>query len=122
MKFHTAKLIGLLAIASGAHAQDSIVGTYNASYSTKGIQATLVSVSIVISSVEDGVVKGTGIRRDRACAGEYPLQGTLKGDQLRLRATAKGGPTGDCSFGFAGTVQGNALVGKYGPLELEFRK
>jgi len=112
----------VLSITTGAGAQDSIVGKYNSSYTTKGINALTFSVGIAISSVEGGVVKGTGYRYDRACRGEYPLEGTLKGDQIRLRAVAKGGASGDCDFGFIGTVQGNALVGKYGPLELEFRK
>ncbi len=111
-----------VALLASAGAQDSIIGKYNASYTITGIQATAMGVSISISSVEDGVVKGTGYRYDKACRGEYPLEGTLKGDQIRLRAVAKGGAAGDCGFGFAGTVQGGALVGKYGQRELEFRK
>lgn len=109
-----------LPLAAGA--QDSLVGTYNASYTSTGIQSTLQSLTIVIASVEDGRVKGTGTRHDRACAGEYPLEGSLKGDQIRLRATKKGGPAGDCTFGFAGKVEGGALVGKYGPHEVKFSK
>ena len=103
-------------------AQDSLVGTYNASYTSTGIQSTLQSLTIVIASVEDGVVKGTGTRRDRGCAGDYPIEGSLKGDSIRLRATKKGGPTGDCMFGFAGKIEGGALVGKYGPHEVTFKK
>jgi hypothetical protein len=105
-----------------ASAQDSLVGTYNASYTSTGIQSTLQSLTIVISNVEDGRVKGTGVRGDKACSGEYPLEGSLKGDQIRLRATKKGGPAGDCSFGFAGKVEGNTMVGKYGPHEVKFSK
>ena len=112
----------VLSVTTGAGAQDSIVGKYSASYSTTGINAVTYSVGIAISSVEGGVVKGTGYRYDRACRGEYPLEGTLKGDEIRLRAVGKGGPGGDCGFGFTGTVQGTALVGKYGQRELEFRK
>jgi hypothetical protein len=109
-----------LPLAVGA--QDSLVGTYNASYASTGIQSTLQSLTIVIASVEDGRVKGTGVRHDKACGGEYPLEGSLKGDAIRLRATKKGGPAGDCSFGFAGKVEGGAMVGKYGPHEVKFSK
>jgi hypothetical protein len=109
-----------LPLAVGA--QDSLVGTYNASYTSTGIQSTLQSLTIVIASVEDGRVKGTGVRHDKACGGEYPLEGSIKGDQLRVRATKKGGPAGDCSFGFAGKIEGNTITGKWGPHEVKFSK
>jgi len=116
-------LTGLLLAAAGASAEDSIVGRYNASFSSETINARVWSVTIVITSVEDGVVKGTGIRDDPNCRGEYPLRGKLRGNHIGLRAIKKGGPTGDCGFGFRGTVQDGALVGKYlGQRDLEFRK
>ena len=116
-------LTGLLLIAAGASAEDSIVGRYNASFSSEGINARVWTVTIVITNVEGGLVTGTGIREDHGCRGEYPLRGKLKGNRIGLRAIKKGGPAGDCGFGFRGTVQNGALVGKYlGRHELEFRK
>ena len=103
-------------------AQESLVGTWNASYTSTGIQSTLQSVSVVITSVEDGLVKGTGTRRDRTCAGEYPIEGRVKGDEIRVRAIKKGGPAGDCNFGFIGRIEGDKIIAKYGSYELTFTK
>lgn len=109
-------------LTASAVAQDSVVGRYNGSFTTQGINAVVRSVSIVITSVEDGKVTGTGIRTGGPCAGEYPLEGTFKGDEIRLRATKKGGPAGDCGFGFVGKVEGTKLVGKSGQIELTLNK
>ena len=124
MKTSAATLLtGLLLIAAGASADDSIVGRYNGSVSTEGINSRVWAVSIVITSVEGGVIKGTGIREDPGCRGEYPLRGKLRGNRIGVRAIEKGGPAGDCGFGFRGTVQDGALVGKYlGKRDLELRK
>ena len=111
-----------LVTPAAAYAQDSLVGTWNASYTSTGIQSTLQSVTVVITSVENGVIKGTGTRHDRACAGEYPIVGSLKEDVIRVRAVKKGGPAGDCGFGFAGRVEGGKIIAKYGPHELTFSK
>ena len=119
----TTLLTGLLLIAAGASAEDSIVGRYNGSITSEGINARTWSVSILITSVEGGVITGTGIRDDPACRGEYPLRGKLRGNHIGVRAIQKGGPAGDCGFGFRGTVQDGALVGKYlGKRDLELRK
>lgn len=116
-------LTGLLIVAAGASADDSIIGRYNSSITTQGINARVWGVSIVISSVENGVVEGTGIREDPKCEGEYPLRGKMRGNQIGVRSIRKGGPAGDCGFGFRGVVQDGALVGKYlGRHEMEFRK
>jgi hypothetical protein len=119
---HAIVLSAIFSVPAVGIAQDSLVGKYNATYSSEGINARPISVTIVISSVEGNVVKGTGIRGDKSCRGEYPLEGTLKDNQIRLRATTKGGPGGDCSFGFTGTVEGNSLAGRYGNRELQFSK
>lgn len=116
-------LTGLLLIAASASADDSILGRYNGSVSTEGIVAKVWAVSIVITSVEGGVVEGIGIRQDPGCRGEYPLRGKLRGNRIGVRAIKKGGPAGDCGFGFRGTVQDGALVGKYlGKRDMELRK
>ena len=110
----------VLPMAAGA--QESLVGTWNASYTSTGIQSTLQSVTVVITSVENGVITGTGTRHDRACGGEYPIVGSLKEDVIRVRAVKKGGPAGDCGFGFTGKVEGGKIIAKYGPHELTFTK
>ena len=112
----------ILSLPAVGIAQHSPIGKYDASYSSEGINARTIPVTIIISSIERDIVKGTGIRGDKSCRGEYPLEGTFEDNQIRLRATTKGGPAGDCGFGFTGTVEGNSLVGRYGQRELQFRK
>ena len=77
---------------------------------------------MVISSVEDGKVKGTGTFQQGPCRGDYPIVGTVKGDGIGVISPAKGGASGDCTFGFKGKIDGNRLVGSMGKYELEFRK
>ena len=113
-------LTSLLSLPAIGIAQDSLVGKYSASYSSTGIQSTLQSVSINITSVENGAVKATGYRSDVGCRGEYQLEGTVKGNNIRLRG--KGGPAGDCVFGINGTIDGNAIVTKWGQQELRLTK
>jgi hypothetical protein len=110
----------LLSLPAIGIAQDSLIGKYSASYTSTGIASTLQSVSITISSVENGVVKATGYRSDSGCRGEYQLQGKVKDNNIRL--LGKGGPAGDCVFGINGTIDGNAIVAKWGPHDLRFTK
>jgi len=112
-----------LCSASAVFAQDTLAGRYTGSFdfqTNAGLQK--VGVTVVIDSVEDGKVKGTATLGGRACAGDYPFEGILKGESIGLRGTTKGGRAGDCSFGFKGKVEGNKLVGTYGKYELELRK
>ena len=106
-----------------ALAQDAAVGTFRGSFDAHtNIGLVSVGVTLTISSVDDGKVTGTGNLARGVCAGNYPLAGTLKGADLAVRATQKGGPAGDCSFGFRGKVDGNRLVGTMGKYEVELRK
>lgn len=104
----------LLLIESAAFAQDSLIGRYTGSYSFAGTTGdTLLGVTLVIASVEGGEIKGTVDLNSRgACAGTYPMQGTLKEGALRLRG--KGGRAGDCGFGLDLTQQDGKLVGTVG--------
>ena len=116
-------LTGLLLVSAGASADDSLVGRYNGSVTTEGINARVWGVTIVITSVEGGVIHGTGIREDPNCRGEYPLRGKRRGNRIGVRSIQKGGPAGDCGFGFRGTVEDGALVGKFlGKRDIELRK
>jgi len=106
-----------------ALAQESIVGTYKGSFEVHtNIGMMPVGVSLVISGVDDGKVNGVATLGGRGCAGDYPVEGTLKGSEIAVRAPQKGGRGGDCSFGFRGTVEGNRLVGRMGKYDLELRK
>ena len=121
------KVIAAVAIVGGvvsaAYAQDSLVGTWTGNYTFPGRRGdTLLGVRLQIASAEDGVVKGVATLSTRgACAGDYPMAGKYEENKLSMRATAKGGTAGDCSFSFNVVREGNRLVGTTGggrPLQL----
>jgi hypothetical protein len=104
-------------------AQESLVGKYTGNYEVATPRGNFrVGVTLVIDGVEDGKVKGAATLHQGNCRGDYPLEGTVKDEVIGLRSTAKGGPAGDCGFGFKGKVEGNRLVGNMGKYEVEFRK
>ena len=120
--WHAACFAIVISGAASAFAQESLVGTYNGNYELpRGTQR--FGITLVISSAEDGKVKGNAIFQRGNCQGSYPVEGGVKGNTIRVRATAKGGPAGDCFFSFSGTVDGNRLVGKMGnTTDVEFRR
>lgn len=123
MRLRTVAFLTLAALPAALCAQDSILGTYNGNYEVRSSnRAPYVGVSVVISSVEGGVVKGTGSRSTGSCRGEVPLEGTLKDRAIVLRAAEKGGRADDCGFTFRGNVEGSTLVGKLGDREITLRK
>jgi hypothetical protein len=122
MKIPTSSM--LFALSTGVvFAQGALIGTYNGSYevqSTKGHHR--FGITLAITSVEDGKVQGTGTLHDGPCRGSYPVEGLVKDGALGVRAIQKGGPAGDCGFGFKGKIEGNRLVGNMGRFEVELRK
>ena len=102
----------LVALGANSYAEESLVGTYTGTFQGAKRNDKSNGVSLVIASVENGVVKGTATRFQRgACNGEYPMEGELSGTALTMKATEKGGSAEDCSFGINVTQQGNTLVG-----------
>lgn len=73
-----------------------------------------IGLTLVISSVDDGVVKGTATLGGRDCDGNYPMQGTFRNGQLDLRAPRNGGPAGDCPLSLSLSAQGGRLIGAMG--------
>jgi hypothetical protein len=117
--------VGLVTALWGSvcFAQDALVGKYAGSFPVQTNRGNIdVGVTVLIASVEDGKLKGTGTYHTGPCAGDYPLEGIVKGNAVGLRGTAKGGRAGDCAFGFKGTAEGNRLVGSIGKYEVELRK
>lgn len=123
--------VGFLFIAtSHVTAQDaSLTGTYSGNFQSGNNHATRIVLNI--KSVEDGVVKGTieryasgGGRHGSgiACSGQYPAEGTYKGNTLQVRTIDKGGSGGDCGASLNLQVDGNKLVGKFGKNELTLSK
>ena len=113
----------LLSYPAVVHAQDSLIGKYSGSYTATTVVTYTVGVTLEISSVDGGKVTGVATLAMRgACNGQYPIAGFYKGDQIGVRATQKGGPAGDCDFGFRGKREGDTLVGTIGPNEITLRK
>ena len=113
------------AVVTVAHAQDSLLGTWTGSYTSPGSMGqhgAQHGVQLIIASVENGLAKGTATLSTRGpCSGEYPMEGKSEDNKLSMKATAKGGRLGDCSFSFNVVREGNKLVGTAGagrPLQL----
>jgi hypothetical protein len=123
MRNATCSLLFALFAAEAAFAQGTVVGTYNGSYEVESTNGRhRFGVTLAITSVEGGKVKGTGTLHDGPCRGSYPVEGFSKDTALGVRGIEKGGPAGDCTFGFKGKVDGNRLVGNLGKYEVDLRK
>jgi hypothetical protein len=120
-------LILLLAAlaTTAAIAQEATLkpGTYTGSYPTS--RDTTITIKLTIKSIEDGVVKGSAYRSSTArsggqCAGEYPVEGTLKGNELDVsgKATQR---DGDCNFRLRAVVDSGRLNAKLGANEFTMR-
>ena len=118
-----AGLAALLFFAASVHAQESVTGRYTGSF-TAQMQGRDVPVGLtmVISSVEDGRVKGVATMDGQSCGGDYPFEGYLKGNAIGVRSNVKGGRAGDCVFGMTGTLEGNRIVGTIGRFPLQLSK
>ncbi len=79
-------------------------------------------MTLVISSVEGERVKGVATMGGQSCAGDYPFEGYLKGNELGIRSNVKGGRAGDCTFAMRGTLEGNRITGTYGPYPVQLSK
>lgn len=105
----------ILFLSSIGFAQQTLLGAYSGTFAAPSFSGgTLVHVGLTLelTSLEDGTVKGKAVRMGTSsCAGEYPVQGTVKGNELELRSTARSGRASDCRTGFKLTVEGNKLTG-----------
>jgi hypothetical protein len=123
----SAAFLFLLVSASAAGQDTPITGKWSGSYT--GGRGTPITTRVVldIQSVEGERVKGKGsvnssMMRGQGCSGEFPFEGTFKENTLRVKATDKFGPGGDCTFGLSGTIEGNKLSAKRGENEFTMTK
>jgi len=117
----TAVFATLLTMTPLVMAQENVTGKYTGSFVAQAFGRDVdVGLTMVISSFEEGVVKGVATMGGHACPGDYPFEGSLKGGELAVRSNVKGGRAGDCTFGMRGTLQGNTIAGTMGryPLRL----
>jgi len=113
-------------------AQQTLLGKYSGSFSSfTNFGQVITGITLEILSVDGDKVSATAVRaRGGAagrspCAGEYPVEGTVKGDTLVLRATEKGVKAvgaGDCGLMLRLTVDGNKLVGTVNKNEAQLSK
>jgi hypothetical protein len=118
-------VVGIFAASVTLAQEDVIVGKWSGTYNA-GNNRTM-RVVLDIKNAEGGKIRGVGslystARRGGQCHGDYPVEGTLKGDELRVRSTEKGGPAGDCTFTLSGKVEGNTLMVKRGQADFEMTK
>jgi hypothetical protein len=117
--------VSALLFSCPALAQQTLLGKYSGTYSAitlSGGNPIHVGLTLELASLEDGIVKGKAARMGGPCRGDYPVEGMIKGDELELRATRKGGPAGDCGMRLRLTVVGNKLVGTMNKNKAELSK
>lgn len=72
-------------------------------------------LTLVISSIDGGVVKGTAsVTGGGVCDDNYSMQGSMRGGRLELRATRMGGRAGDCPLSLSLALAGDRLTGATG--------
>jgi hypothetical protein len=124
-------LIGAAGLLAGTvvFAQEAdIVGKYSGSWT--GEQGQRLAAVLDIRTVEGNKVTGVLERFSnpgrqtgwRPCDGEYPVSGTLRGNELNLITTEPGGRAGDCRARIRAAVQGDKLVGTIGRSHVELSK
>lgn len=109
--------VGIFLVFSGpAFAQQTLVGKYSGSFvQTTNRGDVTAGLTLEVLAVEGDTVKGKAARasvgnRD-GCAGEFTVEGKVKGNELELKSTASSVGAGDCSMALRLTVDGNKLVG-----------
>lgn len=121
-RYHQIAALLLLCACPPVYGQDA-TGKYSGSFVAQSFGANYdVGLTLVISSVEGGRVKGVATLGGQSCGGEYPFEGYLKGTELGIRSNVKGGRAGDCVFGMRGTLEGNRIVGTYGSYPVTLSK
>lgn len=109
-------------------AQQTLLGKYSGTFSFYGQAGQFVTtgISLEIVSVDGDTVSAKAVRapaRGRSpCAGEYQLEGKVKGDALVLKSIERGGSAGDCGLNVSLTVDGNKLVGTINKRDAQLSK
>lgn len=100
-------------LATTSYAQESLLGKYSGSQTIgEGSERSTRGVELIITSVENGVVKAKYTVSSRRCGGEISMEGKLRGDKLDLVSVIQGGRAGDCARTLNVTVKDDTLVGR----------
>jgi hypothetical protein len=106
-------LVVVMSAAPIAYGQESLVGRYKGDFivtsTFPGRPDRAIDAELIIKSVENGVVKGTGKSSSPSCHGvEHPIEGKQEGNKLQVRAADS---AGKCTMEWSLTVEGSKLVG-----------
>ena len=85
-----------------------------------------IGISVDITGAENGALKGTITSGGRDCAGNFPIEGTYEGNNLKFKMTGRGRVAGCGDLAFEGVAEGDKVVGKIvwqgGPRDIRFSK
>lgn len=114
--------VGLLLFCSASLAQQDFLGTYAGTFISEGSRNNVTNgVVVQIVSIERGNVTGTFKMVGGSCVGDYPIDGKLSGDRLRLRM----GPGTKLGCGNALLIlnaKSGKLVGTFRRYDIELTK
>jgi hypothetical protein len=101
-----------------AHAEESsIVGRYTGTFQVQDNYTPnrSIGMTLVIQKVTEGKVEATGQLHARGpCHTQFPMAGTLKGNELQLETVRRAGKDSDCPIVVQMTVDGSRLAGTSG--------
>ena len=119
MKSSTAGGVALMLLfASLVHAEESsLVGRYTGTFQVQDNYTPNrpIGMTLVIQKASEGKVDASGQLHARGpCHTQFPMVGTLKGNQLQLETVRREGKDSDCPIVLKLTVDGSKLVGTTG--------
>jgi len=119
MKSSTAGGVALMLLfASLVHAEEStLVGRYTGTFQVQDNYTPnrTIGMTLVIQKASEGKVDASGQLHARGpCHTQFPMVGTLKGNQLQLETVRPEGKDSDCPIVLKLTVDGSKLVGTTG--------
>ena len=117
----------ILVFSCPVFAQQTLLGKYSGSFMQRTHRGDYsAGLTLEIVSLEGDTAKGKVWRSSAtqrgSCAGEYPVEGTLKDNALILKSTEKGGHAADCGVNLKLTVEGSKLVGTMNNFKAELSK
>lgn len=126
MKSIAIAAISALLFSCPVLAQQTLLGKYSGSFSMQDNRGQIVTgVTLEILGVEGDTVSAKAVRersiQRSPCAGEYRLEGKLKGNALALKSISGPG-SGDCNLTMRLTVDGNKLAGTINKWDAQLSK
>ena len=124
MKTVIAISLVLLSYSTSLLAQQTLVGKYSGNYIQKtGRGDESRGLTLEIASAENGKLKGTAVRVEKgSCSGKYEVEGTYQDNKIVVRSVGGGGAASDCGLRLQLVAEGNKLVGKFGPRDVELSR